>query len=269
MNATKKSERGRGTEARVKRYLDSRASDSHERWLVSYADFITLLFAFFVVMYAISSVNEGKYRVLGDAIGTAFRVGGPVVPASQLGTIRPSLSAQRERAAATNRSIAAALAPLSQQGQMRVLRHARGTTVEIGAGVLFAPGQAALRQESLQVLAALAGALRNGEQPVEVEGHTDDTPIKTAQFPSNWELSAARAGSVARVLAENGVRPERLVAIGYGEFRPVDANATEEGRARNRRVSVTIVDPEPGSESGTAESRARSSPSMEFPVTGR
>ncbi|HUL93787.1 MAG TPA: OmpA family protein [Burkholderiales bacterium] len=268
MNAAKKSERSRGTEAHVKRYLDSRASDSHERWLVSYADFITLLFAFFVVMYAVSSVNEGKYRVLGDAIGTAFRIGGPAVPASQLGTIRPNLWARRERAAATNRSVAAAVAPLAGQGQMRVLSHARGTTVEIGAGVLFAPGQAALRQESLQVLNALAQALRAGEQPVEIEGHTDDTPIRTAQFPSNWELSAARAGSVARALAEGGVAPARLAAIGYGEFRPVDSNATEEGRARNRRVSVTVVDPEPGAESG-AESRGRSFPSMEFPVTGR
>jgi len=275
MNAPKKGLRGKGTVAHVKRYLDSRASDSHERWLVSYADFITLLFAFFVVMYAISSVNEGKYRVLGDAIGTAFRSGGPAAPAGQLVAIRPVLSGertlarQRERSAATDRALTAALASFSAQGQVRVLRSARGTTVEIGAGALFAPGQAALREESRQILASLAETLKRGEQPVEVEGHTDDSPIRTAQFPSNWELSAARAGSVVRVLAENGVPPARLAAIGYGEFRPVASNTTEEGRSRNRRVSVTVIDPEPGAESDAADSRMRSYPPMEFPVKGR
>jgi chemotaxis protein MotB len=269
--------KSKGSIARVKRYLDSRASDNHERWLVSYADFITLLFAFFVVMYAISSVNEGKYRVLGDSIGSAFRLGGPGVPgSSQLAAIRPGAkplgqpgdpALARQRAAEMDRRLETALAPLA--GQVRLQRHPRGVTVEIGAGALFAPGQASLREESRGVLAALAGALKDGDQPIEVEGHTDNAPISTPQFPSNWELSAARAGSVVRVLAEHGVAPARLAAIGYGEFRPVAANATDEGRARNRRVSVTVVEQVTRVESGQASERTSSSPPMEFPIGNR
>ena len=225
--------------ARVKRYLDTRANDSHERWLVSYADFMTLLFAFFVVMYAISSVNEGKYRVLGHAIGTALGVSGSRAALSG----DALLARHRERMSELARTLGAALAPLAAEGQVRLVQNARGLTVDIGAGALFAPGQAALREEARAVLVAVAKVLREGKEPLEVEGHTDDTPINSTAFPSNWELSVTRASTVVRILVEQEVAPARLAAIGYGEYRPVESNDTPEGRARNRRVSLTVVAP--------------------------
>jgi chemotaxis protein MotB len=266
--------------ARVKRYLDSRATDSHERWLVSYADFITLLFAFFVVMYAISSVNEGRYRVLGSAIGTAFRIAepqalrdgvqvvqGPLVVAPRIGARASAWRRHDQRSARTSAALLAALKPLADAGQAEVRRSGRGVVVDIGAGALFASGEAQLQPAARAPLAAVAQVLAGLEAPVEVEGHTDNEPIQSARFPSNWDLSAARAGRVARLLQEHGVAPGRLAAIGYAEFRPLDGNDSAEGRARNRRVSIVVVDPEPGSagEPGR-EAAPRGDPPMEFKV---
>lgn len=270
---------GKGPVTRVKRYLDSRADDNHERWLVSYADFMTLLFAFFVVMYAISSVNEGKYRVLGQSIGSALGIvvpgGQPVPGGAQGANARGALSGDallarhRERMGELARTLGAALAPLAAEGQVRLLQNARGLTVDIGAGALFAPGQAALRQEARAVLAAVARALREGEEPLEVEGHTDDTPINSTAFPSNWELSVTRASTVVRLLVEQGVAPARLAAIGRAEYLPVESNDTPQGRARNRRVSLTVVAPAPAAPANSPARAMQSFPPMEFPVGPR
>jgi chemotaxis protein MotB len=149
---------------------------------------------------------------------------------------------------------------------VRLTQHARGLTVDIGAGALFAPGQAALKEEAHAVLVAVAKVLREGSEPLEVEGHTDDTPINTTAFPSNWELSATRASTVVRMLIEQNVAPARLAAIGYGEYRPNESNDTAEGRARNRRVSITIVSPAPADVPARA---IQSFPPMEFPDNTR
>ena len=262
---------------RAKRYLDSRSTDSRDRWLVSYADFITLLFAFFVVMYALSTVNEGKYRQLGQAIGTAFGVAESAepLPIAPLGLTRSATAraeaaaaSHRERLAEAERSLGEALAPLIAEGNARIVPNGRGVSLEIGAGFLFASGQALLREGAREALATLAAVLRDGDQPIEVEGHTDDVPIHSAQFPSNWELSAARASAVVRVLLDLGVAPVRLAAIGFGEFRPVESNGSAEGRARNRRVSITLVMPEPVAASAAlpAGRSPQSFLPMEFPV---
>jgi chemotaxis protein MotB len=251
--------------ARVKKYLDTRQSDNQERWLVSYADFITLLFAFFVVMYAVSSVNEAKYRVLSEAIGSAFgtrerqqplppeagappgvATAEPASPAFQGAVRRAAIEKrQREEMRDIAREINSELATLVAHGDVRVIQSPRGVTVEINASVLFAPGQAILREEPRKLLRALAGVLKAGGHALQIEGHTDDTAISNVQFPSNWELSAARASSVVRLFAESGVAPQRLAALGYGEYRPLDTNATAAGRARNRRVTLTVLAHEP------------------------
>jgi chemotaxis protein MotB len=263
----------------VKRYLDSRTSDNHERWLVSYADFITLLFAFFVVMYALSSINEGKYRLLGSALGTAFGTAGPGQPAARPQAVQglvtkgggdALVARHRERMSELARGLGTALAPLAAEGQIRMLQTARGVTVDIGAGALFAPGQAALREDARAALIAVARVLRDGTEPIEIEGHTDDTPINSVAFPSNWELSVVRASSVVRLLVEQGVAPSRLAAIGYGEFKPLESNSTPEGRARNRRVALTILTPAPATASpDPAPPSIQSFPPMEFPVGPR
>ncbi|MDR2188663.1 MAG: flagellar motor protein MotD, partial [Azonexus sp.] len=224
--------------------------DNHERWLVSYADFITLLFAFFVVMYAISSVNEGKYKVLSNALVNAFKNqtaqpgGQPVVviqgapPVIARPVIKPDKlpdtqkQAQRQRMKNIAAEIMAALQPLVAQGQVRLLESSRGVTIEINDSVLFQPGQARLQAESVSAMRAIGMVLADSDFPVTVEGHTDNIPIATPQFPSNWELSAIRATTVLRLFNEVGVGAERLTAIGYGETRPVETNTTPEGRAR-------------------------------------
>jgi chemotaxis protein MotB len=235
--------------------------ENHERWLVSYADFITLLFAFFVVMYAISSVNEGKYRVLSDSISSAFRN----VPGSSVGAVvqvnpsapmpvlipfkKPQIAniktdATREKNRELLRSkakeITEALAPLVQQGQVRITEGALGITVEINASVLFDSGEARLQVPAMRALTAVGQILATTDFPITVEGHTDNAPINTPLFPSNWELSGARAASVVRLFIDTGVDPRRLTATGYAEQRPMADNAAPEGRQRNRRVAINM-----------------------------
>lgn len=235
--------------------------DNHERWLVSYADFITLLFAFFVVMYVISSVNEGKYRVLANALVGAFG-STPVTPAVVPGVppavpFAPRTDAQRrhnealrrerEHLTGMARDILKVLAPLVDQGKVSVTQSPRGVRVEINASVLFAPGDAKLSEQTSQVLAAVAAVLKDDDHAIQVEGHTDNVPIRNPAFASNWDLSAVRAAGVVRLFVENGVAEKRLTAIGRGATQPVADNGTPEGRLRNRRVSVIILSslPEP------------------------
>ncbi|MDX9838326.1 MAG: flagellar motor protein MotD, partial [Azoarcus sp.] len=242
--------------------------ENHERWLVSYSDFITLLFAFFVVMYSLSSINEGKYRVLSDSLVQAFRsvnvtesgqqvimppvavVTSPIAPP----VARPKTQAQsaeekkaeeeRQKNAQRMRSMAEeirrVLGPMTRDGQVSVSEGAFGITVEINASLLFAPGEAVLGEAAVAALRAVAGVIAQASFPVTIEGHTDNIPISTFRFPSNWELSAVRASSVVRLFVESGVAPERLTAAGYADQRPVADNATEEGRSRNRRVAILI-----------------------------
>ncbi|MDB5765048.1 MAG: motB1 [Herminiimonas sp.] len=234
--------------------------ENHERWLVSYADFITLLFAFFVVMYAISSVNEGKYRVLSNALGSAFgRVPPappavrekelPAIPALPLRLlplqkrhpVDAALRREREQMTGIARSLLKALAPLVSQGTVRVTQTLRGVSVEINASVLFAPGEARLSSESSQALKAVALVLKDDTHAIQVEGHTDNMPIGNTLFPSNWELSAVRASSVVRLFVDNGIADNRLVAVGHGSNQPVGSNDTAAGRLRNRRVELMIL----------------------------
>jgi chemotaxis protein MotB len=242
---------------RRRKYLDQRQSDNHERWLVSYADFITLLFAFFVVMYALSTVSEGKYRVLSDSLVNAFgsRPGEWALPSTppprELPPRRITRPAdpqgrQREEMRGIAQDILRVLDTLVRDGQVKVTQSNRGIAVEINASVLFASGQAQLRTDSGRVLQQVARVLAAAEQGIQVEGYTDDAPISTSQFPSNWELSAARASSVVRLFIDNGVAERRLSVVGYGPNRAVTANDTPEGRARNRRVTVMILAEMPG-----------------------
>lgn len=237
--------------------------ENHERWLVSYADFITLLFAFFVVMYAISSVNEGKYKVLSNSLTNAFKnktgepggqpiaviQGAPLLPVKPIAKpdkladqkkVEEKKNEQRQKMKNVADDIKNALQPLIAQGKVKLLETSRGVTVEINDSILFPAGQAKLQPASISAMLAIAQVLADSEFPITIEGHTDNVPISTAQFPSNWELSAMRATTVLRLFNEGGVGPERLTAIGYGETRPLETNTTPEGRARNRRVSILI-----------------------------
>lgn len=233
--------------------------DNHERWLISYADFITLLFAFFVVMYAISSVNEGKYKVFSASLTTAFSsrmIHTPtVMPTNQNEALLKSLVERRNARLAELqlkqqqfmqnivKDLSRIMQPLVKDGQVSVTQTNRGVVVDINASALFRLGEAAIQPEAVKTLTEMAKVLRDGDQAIEVDGHTDDIPISTLQYPSNWELSSARASSVVRLFIENGVQGSRLSAVGLADNQPIAPNDTPENRAKNRRVTVTILAP--------------------------
>ncbi len=238
--------------------LDHRQSGGQDRWLVSYADFITLMFALFVVLYALSSVSEGKFRVLGDSLFNAFgsdvverlppatHPPAPDLPPRKLVRQSESQVKQREQMRGIAQDIVKVLDVLVRGGQVKVTQTNRGISVEINASVLFASGQAQVRPETERALQEVARVLAKTEQGIQVEGYTDNAPISTSQFPSNWELSAARASSVVRLFIDNGVAEPRMSVIGYGPNRPLTPNDTPDNRARNRRVTVMILAETPG-----------------------
>jgi chemotaxis protein MotB len=265
---------------------------NHEAWAIPYADLLTLLLAFFVVMYAISSVNAGKYRVLSDSLFAAFR-GAPrsmqpvQVGDKQMGTgadmnstvvqqsaiegkaqsrlapIPVTVGLQKSAgdsplatklppqaaaaAAALSRladQVAQAMNQLVKKDMVTIRRSDFWIEVEMRTDILFPSGSARLADNAVTIIEQLGSVLAPFPNPIRVEGHTDNKPIKTAVFYSNWELSAARAGSVVRVLANHGVGPERLAVIGYGEQRPLKANDSADGRNANRRVVIVILSTE-------------------------
>ena len=234
--------------------------------MVSYADFITLLFAFFVVMYGISSVNEGKYKVFSVSVNQAFGAngkageGGAIHLTEQEMYFKSLIDRRNARLAEKQRmqnermqnlanSLNKSMAPFVKSGQMNVSQTGRGVELEINASALFNQGEADIQLEARKTLADAAKILADNDFAIEVEGHTDNLPISTAKFPSNWELSSARASSVVRLFIDQGIPAGRLKAVGSADNQPVAPNDTAEGRARNRRVTITVLNPEPEKES--------------------
>jgi chemotaxis protein MotB len=271
--------------------------ENHERWLVSYADFITLLFAFFVVMYSISSVNEGQYRVLSDSIVSAFHnpksslnpiqvgelVRSPLVLPAQMTDVseppdalitplmmkfqNPEEVATEAAEAAlaenkleedesfTEQSLNAAEKEINDIGDtveekmddlidddiINIKRNKFWLEVEIKSSLLFSSGSSELLPDAVPALKKLSDIFSDLPNRINVEGFTDNEPIKTLIFPSNWELSAARAAAVVRLFENNGVQPSRMASIGYGEYQPISDNENEEGRAKNRRVVLVVM----------------------------
>jgi len=225
--------------------------ENHERWLVSYADFITLLFAFFVVMYSISSINQGKYKILSDTLVGAFNQPDRAVQPIPVGEERPRTATPEESAVPEDQaqsdplqkiadSVRDAFGDLLKSNQLTVRGNELWIEIELSSSLLFPSGDAIPNDTAFTIIEKIAKILAPYENPVHVEGFTDNLPISTALFPSNWELSTARAASIVRMLAMDGVSPSRLAAVGYGEFQPVADNALAEGRARNRRVVLVI-----------------------------
>ncbi|HEX7383286.1 MAG TPA: flagellar motor protein MotD [Burkholderiaceae bacterium] len=259
---------------------------NHEAWAIPYGDLLTLLLAFFVVMYAISSLNEGKYRVLSEALSAVFsgaprslkpvevgphnlsgtntpnkiqilkshnlsttvgRVskisGTPQSPALALPLPQSSVAMSRAELSLQhlNEAVVKALEPLIKKDLVHVRRTKLWLEVEIGSDMLFDSGSAVMPKAAQDVITQLADVLKSFPNALRVEGYTDDAPIHTAAFPSNWELSAARAASVVHLMIADGIDPERISLAGYGERRPIADNKTIEGRQRNRRVVIVIL----------------------------
>ncbi len=230
---------------------------NHERWLVSYADFITLLFAFFVVLFASGQADKHKQTQLAAAMQAAFSPVSIFEPhtkkpaltdgaasAAAPPPIAPPVPAQNavERAAPHLRTVLAEQAKIARlpPGSLTMHTTNEGLVISLQAAGFFTSGSAEIQPQSKPVLVALAAALPAG--PMRVEGYTDTVPIHTEQFATNWELSSERAITIARYLFEHGpVDPADLAVTGYAEFHPVASNATEEGRAKNRRVDIILL----------------------------
>lgn len=240
---------------------------NHEAWAIPYGDLVTLLLALFVVMYAISSVNEGKFRAASASLSEAFKGTPRTAVPIQIGSI-PVLSKGKEMdvdlveaerpedggamADTTGEGLAskemaeqlnAALSDLIDAKVIVVRQSSYSIEVEIQTDLLFSSGQAKLSIPAQDILVRLADALKKFPNPIRVEGHTDNVPIRSSEFLSNWELSAARAATVVHLLMRAGVSPQRMSVIGLSEYRPVADNNDEKGRNRNRRVQLIIPTP--------------------------
>lgn len=233
---------------RSRRRVHPAPAASHERWLVSYADFITLLFAFFTTMYAISTVDARKLSTMVDSMQQAFDSSGMAVPTPKPPVPRPpgATSAAALTTEQRERALAQRLRERLAGSAVDVEIDHRGVVVSMREAGSFPTGSADLSAVARDVLAELAATLGTDDSmALRVEGHTDDVPIQTGRFRSNWELSTARATSVVTYLVEQvGVAPRRLSAAGYGQFHPRVANASDADRARNRRVDIVILNEE-------------------------
>ncbi len=259
---------------------------NHERWLVSYADFITLLFAFFVVMYSISQVNDSKYRVLSDTFIEAFNQptdsqtnadpseqlnpSNDVITPIDMGKTAQATTDQQETpvvisdtgvVAETTSSVAASAEAVTTSDELsqisdlvtekfsqliddqmiQVSSNELWLQIELKDSILFSSGSADASEQAQKIFDEIALILKSYSNPVQVEGFTDNIPINSAKYPTNWELSTARASAIVKYLASKGVTPERLSAVGYGEYQPVASNETDVGRAQNRRVAIMVA----------------------------
>lgn len=276
---------------------------NHERWAIPYGDLITLLLALFVVMYAVSAVNETKFKVMAQSINEAFNGTGKVIepvqnaaPATQVplpnqtrsataspiakidvpipprdlplpghegaaAEAQPGDKRQTAPAPAENATVGKvdeanlsqisdevkrAMKPLIDKSLVTVRQTPDWLEIEVRTDILFPVGVAKLQPTAQDVIRKLASILAPFPNGMRIEGYTDNTPIATSTFPSNWELSAARAATVARLLTEQGVDPHRVGIIGWGEFRPSEPNTTDEGRNRNRRVQIVVMSDKAG-----------------------
>jgi chemotaxis protein MotB len=226
-----------------------------ERWLVSYADFITLLMVLFVVLYSMGQVNVEKYKRLAESMRTAFSLGGAadVVDkqinqaggTSEDGSAKPIVVPGIPEGPTQSEEVAGQLTNmLSTQNlgnQVSVQTNIEGVLISLSERLVFAPGDTQLPPESLQILDTIAEMLRPINNKIRVVGHTDNTPSSNPRYPSNWELSLARATTVAEYLINSGIAPERFIISGQGEYSPIFPNDTPEHRALNARVDIIII----------------------------
>lgn len=230
---------------------------NHERWLVSWADLLTLLFAFFVVMFAASSSDKKKAAKMAAAMQTAFQQDGAFEAHAKTPPLAdgagsssgdpkplempiPVAGAKGKGDGDGMKRMAASIAPAVQRHMVTMRESEEGTTLSLASAGFFDSGSSDVKPAAMAVLATIAASLPNGA--VRVEGHTDNQPIHTAQFRSNWELSTARAAAIAQVLMVRSANsPANFALAGYGEFHPVASNGTAEGRAANRRVDIVLL----------------------------
>jgi chemotaxis protein MotB len=214
-----------------------------DRWLLTYADLITLLLAFFVVMYSISQVDAKKFGKMSDALSGVLKGGSVVIKhGSQIGILPGGGVLKIAVLKSIGESIENDLMGMGNEKLVSTEVSERGLVIHIMEQALFREGSAEITDRAVETLNIVAEHLKGVPNHLRIEGHTDNRPINTPRYPSNWELSSARATEVVRYLINNhGIKPDAISALGYGEFRPLAVNNTEDNRAKNRRVDIVVM----------------------------
>jgi chemotaxis protein MotB len=252
----------------VRRRVDTEIALNHERWLISYSDFVTLLFALFVMLYSISQVNENKYKELSKAMNNVFNEPKLSLKPIQIGEIERSinvenntvndLSPQSPQTSQLNSDGQGAFIQPADLGQLsdqfsdkfselidneivQVSNNEYWLEISLNNSILFPLGSVKTNDSAQDVLFEIADILKPFNNPIQVEGYTDNLAVNSTQFPSNWELSSARAAAIVKILADGGVAPARLSAVGYGQYHPIAENESPEGREKNRRVVLMMA----------------------------
>ncbi len=223
----------RSKRLKANRELENSHSDmvQKDRWLISYADLVTLLSVFFIALYAVTVLKNDEIQA-------------PVINAESNNIVENSVLKVEPSIQALARNLATDMSVYMVDEGVSIDVTERGLEIAMRSGLLFRVGSAELAQSSEQVLSQLTRSLEGVDSEIWVEGYTDETPISTSNYPSNWELSSARASRIVRQLVTNGWSGDRLAAVGYGQFRPVADNSKAEGRRRNRRVNFVIKIPQ-------------------------
>jgi len=241
------------------RHNINKESENTDRWLVSYADFITLLFAFFVVMYSVSQVNEGKFKILSETLTDAFVQPERSLQPIQVGEVNKSdtttsgdssypadymgepATPETDKAFEELRdNFSESLKELIDADLVKLRFNKDAFELDIRGGLLFPSGGDQLSSGALPLFKDIASKAKETPNAIKVSGYTDNIPIKTRRYSSNWALSSARAVAVVQLLQDNGVDPVRLSPVGYGEYQPIAPNDTPQGRAANRRVVISF-----------------------------
>ncbi|WP_347988490.1 flagellar motor protein MotB [Methylomonas sp. AM2-LC] len=248
----------------IKRKRNShQEAENHDRWMVSYADFVTLLFAFFVVMYSISSVNKGKFVTFSESLDQALKVEKsgreiePVLNKNDPTTIQPielpnlmttderelsqEILQEKQRLDNVSEKFKSELQAYVDSSLVSIKKHDFWIELEMNSELLFASGKADISPKAQVVLAKVADLVREIPNVINIEGYTDDVPISNGFYSSNWDLSSARATSVVKELVKDNIPATRLSATGYGEFHPIAENLNEENRFKNRRVVLVLM----------------------------
>ncbi len=224
--------------SRKRKRIESK--ENVERWMVSYADFVTLLFCFFTAMYAISNVDRNKLEQFVSSMKSAFNESEKGNEFSVIDDVQIILPTDLE----TEADVRAILDTIIKEsdGSVDVKRDNRGVVIAVADKMFYKSGSAKLKGDAINFLDQLVQPILEYSNPVRIEGHTDNIPINTKEFPSNWELSASRAINVAKYfIAKHNIDPGRITSIGYSEHKPVTSNDSPDGRAKNRRVDIVLL----------------------------
>jgi chemotaxis protein MotB len=209
-----------------KRFHKEEEHENTDRWLISYADFLTLIFTFFAALYALSTIDKEKVGVFSTSLRLAFHV------------IEKPVQGTEDSQKLVTSELAG---KISNVEGLNLKTDPRGVVITMANDTAFVSGSADIKDSMTSALEGLADVLKKTPGRIVIEGHTDNVALTSAKYKSNWELATARAASVLHVFIKHGIDPNRLIIAGYGEFRPLDSNETEEGRARNRRVEIVFA----------------------------